>query len=34
MYVIGGFNGALNEHYNDLYEFDPATEVWTKVNID
>ncbi|KAF8382230.1 hypothetical protein PRIPAC_71372 [Pristionchus pacificus] len=31
MYVIGGFNGALNEHYNDLYEFDPATEVWTKL---
>ncbi|GMS81058.1 hypothetical protein PENTCL1PPCAC_3233, partial [Pristionchus entomophagus] len=31
MYVFGGFNGALNEHYNDLYEFDPKTEIWTKL---
>ncbi|GMR60158.1 hypothetical protein PMAYCL1PPCAC_30353, partial [Pristionchus mayeri] len=33
MYVFGGFNGALNEHYNDLYEFDPRTEFWTKLDI-
>ncbi|GMT11838.1 hypothetical protein PFISCL1PPCAC_3135, partial [Pristionchus fissidentatus] len=31
MYVIGGFNGTVNAHYNDLHSFDPKTEIWSLV---
>ncbi|CAI4231647.1 unnamed protein product [Auanema sp. JU1783] len=31
MYIFGGFLGTKNEHYNDLYCYDPATCSWSKI---
>lgn len=32
LYIFGGFSGALNRHFDDMYEFDPVTCYWTKIN--
>uniref|UniRef100_A0A023F194 Kelch domain-containing protein 3 n=1 Tax=Triatoma infestans TaxID=30076 RepID=A0A023F194_TRIIF len=31
LYIFGGFNGILNEHYNDMYSFCPLTNTWRPV---
>lgn len=31
LYIFGGYNGLLGEHYNDLWCFNPATNVWSRV---
>ncbi|XP_055371526.1 kelch domain-containing protein 3 [Condylostylus longicornis] len=28
IYVFGGYNGILDQHFNDLYSFDPKTNRW------
>lgn len=28
IYIFGGFNGIHDEHFNDLYCFDPALNRW------
>uniref|UniRef100_A0A5S6QUW7 Kelch domain-containing protein 3 n=1 Tax=Trichuris muris TaxID=70415 RepID=A0A5S6QUW7_TRIMR len=33
LYMFGGYNGSLNEHYNDLYGFDPVNSSWTKLEV-
>uniref|UniRef100_A0A914WP69 Kelch domain-containing protein 3 n=1 Tax=Plectus sambesii TaxID=2011161 RepID=A0A914WP69_9BILA len=32
LYIFGGFSGALNRHFDDMYEFDPVPSRWTKIN--
>ena len=31
IYIFGGYNGTLKRHLNDLFEFDPETQIWTCV---
>lgn len=31
LYVFGGFNSILKQHFNDLYRFNPETSEWTVV---
>lgn len=31
LYIFGGYNGNLDEHFNDLYCFDPKTNSWSCV---
>lgn len=31
IYTFGGFNGIHDEHFNDLYCFDPAQNKWNLV---
>uniref|UniRef100_A0A0N5CD48 Kelch domain-containing protein 10 n=1 Tax=Strongyloides papillosus TaxID=174720 RepID=A0A0N5CD48_STREA len=33
MYIFGGYYGPTNSHFDDLYEFDPKTELWRKINV-
>lgn len=32
MYIFGGFNSNLREHFNDLYEFNPLSNIWRKLS--
>lgn len=34
IYVFGGYNGILEEHFNDLHTFDPKTNRWRVVKPD
>ncbi|XP_064537192.1 kelch domain-containing protein 3 [Drosophila montana] len=31
IFVFGGYNGLLDQHFNDLYTFDPRTKLWNLV---
>lgn len=31
LYIFGGFSGINNEHFNTLYEFNPATNTWSQM---
>ncbi|KAK0412260.1 hypothetical protein QR680_006118 [Steinernema hermaphroditum] len=31
MYIFGGFYSVGDKHYNELFEFDPATNRWTQI---
>lgn len=31
IYVFGGYNGLLDQHFNDLYTFDPKVNQWNLV---
>lgn len=32
LYIFGGYNGILKEHYNDIHCFDPVACTWHQVN--
>ncbi|KAJ8963935.1 hypothetical protein NQ314_005266 [Rhamnusium bicolor] len=32
MYIFGGYNSVIEQHFNDMYEFNPETHVWKKLN--
>lgn len=32
MYIFGGYNPLKEQHYNDLYEFDPQTNNWKQLH--
>lgn len=31
IYVFGGYNGILDQHFNDFYAFDPKTNSWNLI---
>lgn len=31
MYIFGGYNSQVDQHYNDLYEFNPSNLKWRKI---
>jgi len=31
IYIFGGYNGILDQHFNDLYCFDPSQNQWNLV---
>ncbi|XP_034652342.1 kelch domain-containing protein 3 [Drosophila subobscura] len=31
IYVFGGYNGLLDQHFNDLYTFDPRSKLWNLI---
>ncbi|KAJ1521454.1 hypothetical protein ONE63_003122 [Megalurothrips usitatus] len=31
LYIWGGYSGVTDEYFNDLYEFNPNTNIWTKI---
>ncbi|XP_068159477.1 kelch domain-containing protein 3 [Drosophila tropicalis] len=31
IFVFGGYNGLLDQHFNDLYTFDPMTKLWNLI---
>ncbi|KAH8411453.1 hypothetical protein KR215_004873 [Drosophila sulfurigaster] len=31
IFVFGGYNGLLDQHFNDLYTFDPCSKLWNLV---
>ncbi|XP_030379049.1 kelch domain-containing protein 3 [Scaptodrosophila lebanonensis] len=31
IFVFGGYNGLLDQHFNDLYTFDPRTKIWNLI---
>lgn len=33
LFIWGGFNGILNEHFNDLHSYDPESNSWTEVRV-
>ncbi|XP_019875994.1 kelch domain-containing protein 3 [Aethina tumida] len=33
MYIFGGYNSLLEQHFNDLNEFDPRTNTWRRLDI-
>ncbi|RWS28739.1 kelch domain-containing protein 3-like protein [Leptotrombidium deliense] len=33
LYIFGGYNGDIKQHYNDLYCFNPAKNSWSRSNI-
>lgn len=32
MYIFGGYNSVIEQHFNDMYEFNPESHVWKKLN--
>ncbi|XP_018564795.1 kelch domain-containing protein 3-like isoform X2 [Anoplophora glabripennis] len=32
MYIFGGYNSVKDQHYNDMYEFNPDTNAWKRLN--
>ncbi|KAF4522219.1 hypothetical protein B566_EDAN007370 [Ephemera danica] len=33
LYVFGGYNGNVDEHYNDLHRFNPEHNCWTQLRV-
>ncbi|XP_039253486.2 kelch domain-containing protein 3-like [Styela clava] len=33
IYIFGGFNSKLNEHYNDLWKFDMKSGLWKEISV-
>ncbi|XP_072391369.1 kelch domain-containing protein 3-like [Diabrotica undecimpunctata] len=33
MYIFGGYNSDRDRHYNNIFEFDPKTNVWKKLSV-
>jgi len=31
MFIFGGYNGNDDVHFNDLYSFDPSSNLWTQL---